>query len=73
MTATVSHRLTIDETQTLNEIVALYPQTLAVLQDFGLDMCCGGALPLRTAVEHHALDLGNVMAVLHAAVEDTPR
>lgn len=73
MTTTVSHRSIIDETQTLNEIVALYPQTLPVFRIFGLDMCCGGALPLRTAVEHHVLDLGNVMAALHAAVEETPR
>lgn len=58
-----------NETQTLNEIVAQYPQTFSVLGDFGLDTCCGGALPLRMAVEHHALDLDRVLAALRAVAE----
>jgi hypothetical protein len=57
----------------LNLIVERYPQTLAVLQHFGLDTCCGGALPLQTAAQHHALDLAEVLATLRAAAERATR
>jgi iron-sulfur cluster repair protein YtfE (RIC family) len=53
-----------DGSETLNTIVARYPQALTVLQSFGLDTCCGGALPLSVAAEHHALDLVLVMNAL---------
>ena len=59
--------ITIAAENTLNTIVARYPETLPVLQSFGLDTCCGGALPLRTAAEHHDLDLEALLAALHAA------
>jgi regulator of cell morphogenesis and NO signaling len=54
---------------TLNAIIARYPQTLPVLQHFGLDTCCGGALPLHTAAQHHGLDLAEVVAALRAELE----
>jgi iron-sulfur cluster repair protein YtfE (RIC family) len=57
----------------LNLIVARYPQALAVLQRFGLDTCCGGALPLRTAAQHHDLDLAELLAALRATAESTTR
>ena len=65
--------LDIAPTDTLNMIVARYPQALPVLQGFGLDTCCGGALPLSTAIEHHGLDLEEVRAALQRAVEDERR
>lgn len=58
---------------TLNDIVARYPQTLPVLQRFGLDTCCGGSLPLQTAVEHHGLDLDQVLAALQAVTREEER
>lgn len=60
-------------TATLNDIVARYPQTLPVLQRFGLDTCCGGSLPLQTAVEHHGLDLDQVLAALQAVTREEER
>jgi regulator of cell morphogenesis and NO signaling len=65
MTAHVSPSLGLSDT--LNEIVARYPAALPVLQRFGLDTCCGGALPLATAAEHHALDAGVLLAALAEA------
>ena len=56
---------------TLNAIVARYPQTLGVLQRLGLDTCCGGALPLRTAAQHHGLAIAEVLAALRAEAERT--
>jgi iron-sulfur cluster repair protein YtfE (RIC family) len=57
-------------TDALNQIVARYPQTLSVLHRFGFDTCCGGSLPLNIAVEHHGLDLAEVLAALHAAITE---
>jgi regulator of cell morphogenesis and NO signaling len=66
-TAIRNTAIAIDAEDTLNMIVACYPQTLPVLQGFGLDTCCGGALPLHTAAEHHDLDLEALLAALRAA------
>src|SRR4051794_12549215 len=52
-TNTLHTPVTLNTEDTLNAIVAHYPQTLPVLQRFGLDTCCGGALPLHTAAQHH--------------------
>lgn len=50
---------------TINAIVARYPQAISALARFGLDTCCGGALPLATAVQHHGLSLHQVLAALN--------
>jgi len=55
-------------TDALNLIVARYPQALPVLQRLGLDTCCGGALSLRAAAEHHGLDLDQVLGALRDAI-----
>jgi regulator of cell morphogenesis and NO signaling len=65
--------VTIDAADSLNAIVARYPQALPVLKRFGLDTCCGGALPLRTVVQHHDLDLDELIAALHTALEEDQR
>lgn len=59
----------IDPSETLNEIVAQHPQTMPVLQRFGLDTCCGGALPLHVAIEHHELNLDEVVAALERTID----
>src|SRR4051812_1655650 len=67
-TGTFSETTTaIDTSETLNSIVARFPSTLAVLQRFGLDTCCGGALPLRVAAEHHGLDIDTLREALRDA------
>ena len=53
-------------TDTINAIVALYPAALPALQRFGLDTCCGGALPLATAAAHHGLDVQALLEALEA-------
>ena len=68
-TNTLHTPVTLNSEDTLNAIVAHYPHTLPVLQRFGLDTCCGGALPLHTAAQHHGLDLAEVVAALRAELE----
>lgn len=60
---------TITGEDTLNTIIERYPNTMLVLQRFGLDTCCGGALPLRIAAQHHDLNLETLLSALHTAVE----
>ena len=66
------------EEMTLNAITLAWPDTLGVLGDFGLDTCCGGALPLREAVRRHGLELEAVVKALEpclgrAAAASEPR
>ena len=63
-TATIS----IDANETLNELVARAPATLPVLQRFGLDTCCGGALSLAFAAQHHGLNLAELLTALREAM-----
>lgn len=72
-TNTMHTPITITSEHTLNAIVARYPQTLPVFQHFGLDTCCGGALPLHTAARHHGLDPAEVLAALRAELERNTR
>lgn len=53
--------------QTLNEIVARNPQSLPVLNSWGLDTCCGGGLSLRESARRHNLDLEAILVSLAAA------
>lgn len=62
----------IDERETINELVAREPRVLPALRLLGMDTCCGGALPLATAVEHHGLDLAVVKETLRRAAEQQP-
>ena len=65
-TNTLDTPITIIAEDSLNAIIARYPQTLPVFQRFGLDTCCGGALPLHTAAQHHGLDVAELVAALRA-------
>ena len=64
----MSHTL-IDPALTLNEITVRHPATLAVLQDYGFDTCCGGALPLAEAARRHRVDEGELRAALERAID----
>jgi iron-sulfur cluster repair protein YtfE (RIC family) len=56
---------------TVNEVIALYPATVAVFNQFAIDSCCGGAVSVRAAAERDGADLAAVTAALLAAMEAT--
>lgn len=62
----------VTSSETINELVARAPQVLPVLQRYGIDTCCGGALPLSTVAERHELDLVALVAALQREVERAP-
>jgi regulator of cell morphogenesis and NO signaling len=63
---------TIDPTSTIGAVVQRYPATLAVFNARGLDVCCGGGLPLAEAAARHGLDLAELLAALTQAAEAEP-
>ncbi|HET9439733.1 MAG TPA: DUF542 domain-containing protein [Longimicrobiales bacterium] len=54
---------------TVNDIVRLYPATIPVFNEFGIDSCCGGAAALRVAAERDGADLSALLARLNAVIE----
>ena len=58
----------IDIIATVNEIVAQYPDTIAVFNRFGIDSCCGGGVPLADAARRDGADLGALLAALQEAI-----
>ncbi len=64
--------LRISEEMQINEIIRLYPTTVSVFHRFGMDACCGGALPVGEAARRHGLDAEQVLAALAGAVAAEP-
>jgi regulator of cell morphogenesis and NO signaling len=52
---------------TVNQVVAEHPETLAVFNRFGIDACCGGALPLAEVAKKHRFDFIALLAELERA------
>jgi regulator of cell morphogenesis and NO signaling len=50
--------------------VAEYPETLALLDAYGIDYCCGGK-SLAFACREQMLDTHAVLAALHQTIERT--
>lgn len=59
----------VTDNETINALVSRAPQVLPVLQQFGIDTCCGGALSLAIVAHHHDLDLDLLLGALQQALE----
>lgn len=53
--------------ETVAAIAARSPELAAILHRRGLDLCCGGAHPLRLAAQAHGIDLAPLLAELNAS------
>jgi regulator of cell morphogenesis and NO signaling len=60
----------IDAAWTVNQILHRQPNAVSVLDSFGIDSCCGGALSLEEAARRHGADPRVVLEAIEAA---TPR
>lgn len=49
------------------DIAATAPATIRVFQEYQIDFCCGGKIPLAEACERHGVDAGTLLAELRAA------
>lgn len=57
------------ETRTVNEIIRLWPATVEVFNRFGLDACCGGAVPPAEAAARDGAGPEALRRALDEAVE----
>jgi regulator of cell morphogenesis and NO signaling len=58
----------IDFDQSINEIVAAHPETIAVFNQFGFDTCCGGGVTVDEAARRDGVDANEVIAALNEAL-----
>lgn len=53
---------------TVNDLIREFPGTVKVFNDFGIDACCGGAVPVREAAERDGADATALLQALAAVV-----
>jgi len=58
---------------TVRQILDRWPEAEPVLARRGLDLCCGGAHPLRMAAQAHGADPDAVLAEVMAALDAQAR
>ena len=63
-TSTTSAPGAIDPASTIDEIIAHHPSSIAVLNAFGIDTCCGGGDSLANAAAHARVDVASLLAAL---------
>lgn len=59
----------VSECNTVRELVACFPQTVRVFEQFGIDYCCGGRQDLRTACVDCGASLPTLLEALRGAIE----
>lgn len=59
--------MAITPSMTVNEIIAAHDDTVAVFHEWGVDACCGGALPISVVADKHGFDLDVLLSRLNAA------
>lgn len=52
----MSTRVEIPDDITVNDVIRRWPETVAIFNRFGIDACCGGAVPLREAALRDGAD-----------------
>ena len=57
---------------TVNELIREVPLTIPVFNSFGIDSCCGGAVPVREAARRDGAEGDALLAALAAVVRGTP-
>jgi DNA-binding MarR family transcriptional regulator len=65
---TMTSRL-IEPHLTVNDVLLRYPETTGVFDEFRIDACCGGAVPLETVASRHGIDLDALLGALEESVQ----
>ena len=58
----------LDCSSTVNQTIALHPDTAAVFNAFGIDSCCGGSLSVEEAARREGVDAQRLCEALNVAV-----
>lgn len=51
----------------VNDAIRLYPATIRVFTDYGIDSCCGGAVSIEEAARRDGADLDAILRSLNEA------
>jgi regulator of cell morphogenesis and NO signaling len=62
----------VDPTLTIDDVMARYPRSMAVFNEFGIDTCCGAGSTVRDAAERDGADLTRLLAALELAIAGSP-
>lgn len=54
---------------TVNDTLRIFPATVAVFNEFGIDACCGGAATLAAAAQRDEVHLAELIEALRLAAE----
>ena len=69
--------MTIDDrdlrTRTVNELLLAVPATVEVFNAFGIDACCGGAVPLDEAAARDGAPVEALLDALRPLVQEAAR
>lgn len=57
---------------TIQRLVEIHPETMAVFAQHGLDMCCGGGHTVAEAARLHGLDADAVVTQVANAIPHDP-
>ena len=63
-----SNATAIDTETTVNDVIRMYPESVSVFNQLGIDACCGGDASLSEAARRDGVDLGSLLARLDAVV-----
>jgi regulator of cell morphogenesis and NO signaling len=55
---------------TVNDLIRIFPGTVEVFNDFGIDACCGGAVPVREAAARDGADVALLLAELTRVMKE---
>jgi regulator of cell morphogenesis and NO signaling len=61
-----THWTAIDTETTVNEVIRMYPESVSVFNQLGIDACCGGDASLAEAAWRDGVDLGSLLTRLDA-------
>ena len=56
----------IDPTWSINELLRRRPESVAILNAYGVDTCCGGASSIADAAREEGIDLQALLADIEA-------
>ncbi len=63
-------QILIPPTMSVNKAIRLFPDTVAIFNQFGIDACCGGEASIAQAAERDGADAITLLGALNRAAED---
>ena len=57
---------------TVNDVIRMHPRSVELFNRFGIDACCGGAVPIAEAAARDGADMDDLMQQLIRIVREGP-